>query len=504
MSDATVLLETRGLSKNYGAVVALRAGDLSVRAGEIHALMGANGAGKSTLVKVLTGDVAPNAGMILLDGREVRFGSPASARKAGLASVYQDVSLVPLLTIAQNLRLTGTSVAAIEPWLKELELEDVDLTEYARDLPTPTLHLLDLAQALASLPRVLILDEVTATLPADLSERVFRVARRWRSEGRSVVLISHRMTEVKALCDRATVLRDGTTVGVVDLATSGQEEIVSLMLGPEAASVVVSEGAVADNAPAPTVDPSSAVEVRRLRSGVRQDVSFPLRRGDVLGIVALEGQGQADLFECLSGNRRPESGEIRVQGKARRFRHPHEAIGAGLVLVPADRALALLRQRSVLENIALPMVNRLSRWGLINTRSERRRVKTAIDRLEIDTRAQSRVMQLSGGNQQKVTIARWLATGFAILLCFDPTRGIDIRTKEQIYKVLRELAAAGSAVLIFTSELPEIQLACDRALVMFGGRIVAELSAHDATEAVLLRAAHGLQRGGSASSEKAS
>ena len=498
MTDANVLLETRGLSKNYGAVVALRSGDLSVRAGEIHALMGANGAGKSTLVKVLTGDVTPNAGVILLDGQEARFASPASARKAGLASVYQDVSLVPLLTVAQNLRLTGTSMAAIEPWLKELGLEEVDLTEYVRDLPTPTLHLLDLAQALAALPRLLILDEVTATMPADLSERVFRVARRWRSEGRSVVLISHRMTEVKALCDRATVLRDGTTVGVVDMASSGQEEIVSLMLGPAAASVVVSEGAVADTAPAPRTELTPALEVRGLRSGVVQDVSLTLRRGEVLGIVALEGQGQVDLFECLSGNRRPDAGEILVQGKPRRFRHPHDAIGAGLVLVPADRALALLRQRSVLENIALPMVNRLARWGLISTRDERRRVRSAIERLEIDTRAGSRVMRLSGGNQQKVTIARWLATGFLTLLCFDPTRGIDIRTKEQIYRVLRELAASGSAVLLFTSEMPEIQLACDRALVMFAGKVVAELTAHDATEAALLRAAHGLGRSAAA------
>src|ERR1700704_619812 len=278
MSEAPVLLETRGLSKNYGAVVALRSGDLSVRAGEIHALMGANGAGKSTLVKVLTGDVTPNAGVILLNGREVRFASPASARKAGLASVYQDVSLVPVLTIEQNLRLTGTTIESIRPWLKELELEDVDLSEFAQDLPTPPLHLPDLAQALASLPRLLILDEVTATLPADLSERVFRVARRWRSEGRSVVLISHRMTEVKALCDRATVLRDGATVGVVDLESSGQEEIVSLMLGPEAASVVVSEGAVADKEPTSKVDRRPAVEARGLRSGVLQDVSFTLQR----------------------------------------------------------------------------------------------------------------------------------------------------------------------------------------------------------------------------------
>jgi ribose transport system ATP-binding protein len=501
MSDAGMLLETRGLSKNYGAVVALRSGDLSVRAGEIHALMGANGAGKSTLVKVLTGDVTPNAGSILLEGRDVRFGSPASARKAGLASVYQDVSLVPVLTIEQNLRLTGTTMEAVRPWLAELELEDVDLTEFARDLPTPTQHLLDLAQALASLPRLLILDEVTATLPADLSERVFRVARRWRSEGRSVVLISHRMTEVSAICDRATVLRDGTTVGVVDLGSSGQEEIVSLMLGPEAAEVVVSEGSVSDREPTPSVERRASVEVRSLRSGIVQDLSFTLHSGEVLGIVALEGQGQSDLFECLSGNRRPEAGEIVVQGKSRRFRHPHDAIAAGLVLVPADRALALLRQRSVRENIALPMVNRLARWGFISSGAESRRVQSAIDRLEIDTRAGSRVMRLSGGNQQKVTIARWLATGFTTLLCFDPTRGIDVRTKEQIYRVLRELAAAGSAVLLFTSEMPEIQLACDRALVMFGGKIVAELTAHDATEAALLRAAHGLGRAHIASAE---
>jgi ribose transport system ATP-binding protein len=495
MSDPGALLETRGLSKSYGAVVALRSGDLTVRAGEIHALMGANGAGKSTLVKVLTGDTTPDAGVLLLDGKERRFGSPAAAREAGLASVYQELSLVPVLTVAQNLRLTGTTMAAIRPWLRELELDDVDLNDLVRDLPTPILHLLDLAQALASTPRVLILDEVTATLPADLTERVFRVARRWRSEGRSVVLISHRMPEVKALCDRATVLRDGTTVGVVDLASSGEEEIVSLMLGQAAASVVVSEGAVADRDPAPKVDPSPAVEVRGLRSGILQDVSFTLHKGEVLGVVALEGQGQADLFECLSGNARPEAGEILVQGKARRFRHPHDAIAAGLVLVPADRALALLPQRSVRENIALPMVNRILNWGLINGRFERRRVRSAIDRLQIDTRAQSRVMQLSGGNQQKVSIARWVASGFMTLLCFDPTRGIDIRTKEQIYGVLRELAAAGSAVLFFTSDLPEIQLACDRTLVLFGGRVVAELSAHDATEAVLIRSAHGLGQG---------
>jgi len=222
MTEAPALLEAEGLAKYYGAVIALRSGSLEVRAGEIHALMGANGAGKSTLVKALTGAVTPNAGRISLEGREVQFSSPAAARRAGLASVYQDPSLIPDLTVAQNFRLTETSRESVSAWLQELELQDLDLSVYVRDLPAPIVRLVDLARTLAAMPRVLILDEITAALPADLSERVFRVARRWRAEGRAVIVITHRMTEVKALCDRATVLRDGETVGVIELATSGQ------------------------------------------------------------------------------------------------------------------------------------------------------------------------------------------------------------------------------------------------------------------------------------------
>jgi ribose transport system ATP-binding protein len=491
MTEARALLKAEGLAKYYGAVVALRSGSLEVHAGEIHALMGANGAGKSTLVKALTGAVAPNAGRISLEGREVQFSSPAAARRAGLASVYQDPSLIPDLTVAQNFRLTKTSRDSVSQWLDELELQDIDLSAYVRDLPAPVVRLVDLARTLAAMPRVLILDEITAALPADLSERVFRVARRWRSEGRAVIVITHRMTEVKALCDRATVLRDGETVGVIDLATAGQEQIVALMLGEKAAEVVVSEGAAATRQPSKGPG-GPALEVRGLRRGVLEDVSFTLHSGEVLGIAALEAQGQDELFACLSGDQRPEAGEIVAGGRPRDFRHPHDAIGAGLVLVPADRLQALLPNRSVRENVALPMVNRLSRWGLIRTQQERAKVGSAIERLRIDTRAGSRVSRLSGGNQQKVTVARWLASGFVVLLCFDPTRGIDVGTKQQVYEVLRELAAGGAAVLLFTSELPEIQLACDRALVLFGGRIVQELRAEEATEAALLRAAHGL------------
>jgi ribose transport system ATP-binding protein len=221
-------------------------------------------------------------------------------------------------------------------------------------------------------------------------------------------------------------------------------------------------------------------------------VSFELHAGEILGIAALEGQGQDDLFDALAGERRLEAGEILVSGRPLRPRHPYDAIRAGVVLVPADRLLALLPQRSVRENIAAPRYNAPRRWGPINVRGERRRVAAAIARLQIDTRAQRQVRRLSGGNQQKVTIARWLASGFRTLLCFDPTRGIDVGTKRQVYALLRNLAADGAAVLVFSSELAEFPLFCDRVLTLYGGRPTAELVGAAADESSLLRAMHGL------------
>jgi ribose transport system ATP-binding protein len=233
--------------------------------------------------------------------------------------------------------------------------------------------------------------------------------------------------------------------------------------------------------------------VRGLGAGRRvQDVSFELRQGEVLGVVALEGQGQDELFDVLSGSERPTTGHIEVDGKQRAFGHPADAIRAGVVYVAADRAEALLMQRSVRENIALPTTARIPSWGPINAKRERSRVGEAIRQLQIDTRAQREVRRLSGGNQQKVTIARWVTGGVGVMLCFDPTRGIDIRTKHQIYQLLRDMADAGAGVLLYTSELNEIRLACDRAIVLFGGRVVAELDARTADEPSLLRAAHNL------------
>jgi ribose transport system ATP-binding protein len=494
MTSTSPLIEATGVAKRYGAVVALRSADLTVRGGEVHALMGANGAGKSTLVKMLTGAIRADGGTIAVRGKPAVIASPAEARRAGIVSVYQDPSLVPDLTVLDNLRLTETPPERFREWLRFMEFEAVDLTVPARELPLPTLRLLDLARALAAEPDVLLLDEITAALPADLTDKVFGVAREWRDRGRAVIFISHRLVEVSALCDRATVLRDGVTVGIVDPARGSEEEIVAHMLGPAAREVARAQ-ATPTRPDAPGPDAPAAVEVRNLRAeGSLADVSFSLRAGEVLGVAALEGQGQDALFECLAGARRADGGEILVRGQARTFRHPADAIAAGLVLVPADRLHALLPQRPVRENIATPLYRRILRWGPIRGRDERRRVDDAISRLDIDTRAKSQVRRLSGGNQQKVTIARWLASGFDTLLLFDPTRGIDIGTKRQIYALIRELAEAGASILVFTSELPEIPVVCDRVVVLFGGRVVDELPGTDADEPTLLRASHGLPR----------
>ena len=486
-----LLLEATDVSKTYGAVVALKAAALAVRPGEVHALMGANGAGKSTLVKILTGAVHPDSGRISVRGRERTVHSPAEARRGGLVSVYQEPSLIPDLDIRANLRLTDTPMEPFRHWLTQLGIENLDLSSMARRLPLATLRIVDLARALAIEPDVLMLDEMTAALPANLTQRVLEAVGSHRGGDRSIIFISHRLIEIASVCDRATVLREGETVGVVDVTAGSEDRIIELMLGQIAGEMPAVAGRTAAHRATAT---TPRLSVRGLASGAKlQDVSFELYPGEVLGVVALEGQGQDELFDILAGSHRPSSGDLLVDGSATSFRHPADAIRAGLVYVAADRAEALLMQRSVRENIALPFTTRVRRWGLIDLRAERQTVDDAVSRLQIDARAGNEVRRLSGGNQQKVTIARWVAGGVRTMLCFDPTRGIDIRTKQQIYLLLRDLAEAGAAVLLYTSELKEVQLVCDRAIVIFGGRVVEEMSGADADEATLLRAAYHLR-----------
>jgi ribose transport system ATP-binding protein len=490
-SGTQPLLATRGVAKTYGPVIALRSVDLRVGAGEIHALLGANGAGKSTLVKILAGVIGSDRGEIEVEGREVSIATPAQARAHGLATVFQEPALIPDLTVSENLRLTKTPARKVVGWLGEMDLGGIDLDELVRDLPLPTLRMLDLARSLADDPLLLVLDEITAALPADLAETVFGVMDRWKERGRSVLFISHRLAEVLAHCDRTTVLRDGQDVASFVPGEGGERRLVQAMLG-EAAQLTPAEVQQAEEGRRLG---DVVFEAREVSVGERlRGVSLEVHAGEILGVAALEGQGQEVLFQVMSGIRRPRGGEILVEGKPLAAHSPYDAIRRGVVLVPADRRDALLPKRSVRENLAVPLYNRPARWSLIDGARERRRVAQTIERLSIDTRAQRQVRRLSGGNQQKVTIGRWLTAGFKTLLCFDPTRGIDIGTKQQIYDLLHELAAEGIAVVVYTSELQEIPLLCDRVVVMYDGRLVHEQPAAEADEATLLAAAHGLER----------
>ncbi|MDJ0792142.1 MAG: ATP-binding cassette domain-containing protein, partial [Acidimicrobiia bacterium] len=337
------------------------------------------------------------------------------------------------------------------------------------------------------------LDEITAALTPDQADHVFDVMNEWKAQGRSVLFISHRLGEVLEMCDTATILRNGRDVAHLELEGGAESELVTAMLGEELAEEAGPEEEAAADDREPVGDRSVVLELRgvSLRDKVK-DVSFQLHKGEILGLTALEGQGQDDLFKVLSGDHRPTEGEMLIDGEVLNAHSPYDAISRGVVFVPADRQQALLPQQSVRDNLASPLYNTPRRWfGLAS--DEGTRVQASVDRLDIDVRAGSQVQRLSGGNQQKVTIGKWLTAGFETLLCFDPTRGIDIQTKAQIYDLLRELAAGGSSILLYTSEFREIPMVCDRVLVMYGGRIVHEQPAATATEEVLLTAAHGLQ-----------
>jgi len=478
------LLEIRELAKNYGSVIALRSANFSVSPGEIHALMGANGAGKSTLVKILTGVIPSNSGSIKVNGSLVQFTSPDNARKNGVAPVFQDPALIPDLSLRRNLKLTNTDISKFQEKIVEFGLK-ISLDEQVSRIELPLLRMIDLARALAHDPKLLILDEITAALPANLADIVIRVMNKEKLKGNSVIFISHRLSEIGEICDRVTVLRDGIDVDTFKTEDGDENRIVSAMLGSKI-SQSLSESRESNQSNESLIQLKSIQDDKKLHN-----VTFRINKGEVLGVVALEGQGQDSLFEILAGERRVSSGEIIFKGSKVQFSHPNDAIRLGITYVPGDRKSALMPQRSIRENLALTKFPRILRWGWINQKNEDLMVDKAVEILEIDTRASSQVKRLSGGNQQKVTIGRWITTGFDLLLCFDPTRGIDVGTKNQIYQLLSSLSAEGKSILLFTSELREIELVCDRVIVLYGGKIVAEYDATNCTEELLLNAAHG-------------
>ena len=487
MANNSSLLSIKGLEKSYGSVMALKNANFEVSPGEIHALLGANGAGKSTLVKILTGVITSNNGTISLNGKQLTFSSPDDARKNGVAPVFQDPALIPDISIQRNLTLTSTNEARFVSELALMGLK-VNLNEIAANIELPLLRMIDLARALSHDPELLILDEITAALPIDLAEKVISVMNNQKAKGKSVIFISHRLAEIEEICDRATVLRDGINVDTFDASQGSEERIVKAMLGDKNRENLNDSRSSKSN-----ISNETFLEIKGISGGKHlKDLSFTIKKGEVLGVAALEGQGQDLLFEILAGEINPESGDILINGKKVIFSHPSDAIKLGISYVPGDRKSALMPQRSIRENLALTRFRGISKWGFINSKEEEVRVDDAVSSLQIDTRAKSQVKRLSGGNQQKVTIGRWVTTGFDLLLCFDPTRGIDVGTKQQIYELVRDFANQGKSVLLFTSELREIQLACDRAIVIYEGKVQADLPIDKCDEENLLNAAHGI------------
>jgi ribose transport system ATP-binding protein len=475
-----------GVDRAFGGVQALRDASFEARPGEIHALAGENGAGKSTMIKVLCGLVRADRGTVEILGEPVgRLAGPAARQALGMATAFQELSLLPDLTVAENLLLQHpprgrfglvrrrSLVPEAKLLLERLGVEHVDPAATTADLTVAARQVVELVRVLATDPRVLVLDEPTAALAEQQVAWLSGHMRRLRDAGCCVVFTSHRWREIEALADRVTVFRNGTRVDTRDRLS--EAEAVRLMSGR---TLEGSYPDVAATRPAPDAPP--ALAVTGLTGGALHDVGFQLRRGEILGVGGLAGQGQRDLFLTLFGARRARGGAVSVAGRPVRIRRPGDAIraGIGIAYVPEDRkADGLLLPMSVRDNLTLSTLDRVSTAGFVRRRAEREAVAAMVAQLSIRTGrpATQPVGTLSGGNQQKVLMGRWLLTEADVLLLFDVTRGVDAATKHDFYALVARLAAAGKAVLLYSSETEEIAHLCHRVLVLREGRIAAEL-----------------------------
>ncbi len=496
-ADLMPVLEMKGIAKSYPGVVALSGVDFNVLPGEVHALIGENGAGKSTLMKILAGADSKDAGNILLDGAEVHIDSPNEAMQLGVSIIYQEFNLVPYMNAAENIFL-GREPASVVPGVidfgrmyadAEKIIDELGVAVNVRSpmnrLSVAQQQMVEIAKATSRKSRIIAMDEPSATLTDHELENLFALIRRLKADGVSIIYISHRLEEIFEIADRVTVLRDGALVATKNVADTDRADIIRMMVGRE----------LGETFPKQNIDTGSvALEVRNLtRNGVLNDVSFSVKQGEILGIAGLVGAGRTEVARAIFGADSIDSGQILINGKPVDIRSPRHAISLGIGLVTEDRkALGLVLGMAVRENISLANLNILTRLGFIRRGKEREVAEGYVEDILIKTPSiEQAVQNLSGGNQQKVVLAKWLFTKSKVLIFDEPTRGIDVGAKTEIYQLMNRLAESGAAIIMISSELPEVLGMSDRILVMHEGKLAGELSRQEATQERIMQLATG-------------
>jgi len=506
MDSADTAIAVQNVAKAFGATVALDGASFRAAKGEVHALLGENGAGKSTMVKMLSGLLRPDSGTILIHGREAVLHSPRDAHRLGVQTAFQEMTLVKSMSVADNMLLPYAPVnalrqlkgreglARVAAHLERLGLGQVNPHVEIGSLDLSVRQKIEIARAIFREPSILLLDEPTSSLSGRDIDWLGDIIAEMKSRGVTVVFISHRMPEVRRFCDTLTVLRNGKDTGRSAVGAVSDEEVIRMIIGRSLDATFPPKSRV-KSVSAP------ALSGRNLRTAGRlQDASFDVAQGEILGIAGLQGMGQLDLFRACFGMAPLLQGEIRVDGMPVTLASPQDAVRAniGISLVPEDRkAEGLFLRLDGRANTSMPVIDRLARFGVIDTAAETRAVARVLEHVQVHPRAlYTRAGAFSGGNQQKIAIGKWLLAESRILLMFDPTRGVDVGTKHELYVLIRDFAERGGAVLFYSTEVAELVNLCDRVLVMYAGRVVRELSGEDISEEQIMRAALGETSGG--------
>ncbi|WHH60371.1 sugar ABC transporter ATP-binding protein [Petroclostridium sp. X23] len=492
------LLELVGISKNYGGVKALIESDFKCGSGEVHAVLGENGAGKSTLLKILCGVVKKDTGVIRLRGEQIEINSPNDAEKHGIAAVFQELSLVQDLSVAENIYIGrepknkyglvsfSKMNEMAEKLFEELGLH-IQPEAMISDLPLAQQQLVEIAKALSKNPDIIIFDEATSALGSEEVKILFSLIKKLTAEGKTAIFISHRMDELEQIADYATVFRDARYITTFKWGTVSNEQIINWIAGRKLEETYPKKNKITSD--------NIALEISHLSSGRRlKNIDLQVKEGEILGIAGLQGHGQSQFLRALFGAYPIQKGEVKIFGRKVHIKSPEEAIKAGIVLVPEDRKNeGLLLPRSVRENLATMVLKQIQNMGLLSTAKENSMIHSAVEMLKIKTpNLEQAVVNLSGGNQQKVVIGKALLTEAKIILLADPTRGIDVGTKAEIYQLMNNLAKEGNTILFYSTELAELVGVCNRVIVFKEGRINGELTGADIDEHSIINAALGI------------